>query len=551
MSHNTDLSKLAAVLDTGTNGQVLTSLGGSSFSFAGAAAGGGSLEATASGTIANGDPVVVNTNGTVSKAASTNTLETSAETETDNTEEQTLIPITGNSDSQNKLILFYKDSGLQARVITVSGTSVNVGTSITTVDTTGGGIINQSHDYGGDGGCWNVAQQKGVFVYGDSNTAGYGPIIKPFHLFSSGTAISADHSNRNTTLIASLEEGSVQSVYDPNIDRIVLVGRSETSGTVQYTTIDQSSGFSISNVVSLAATFNSTSGFGKPKLIYDPDTARIAGIASGVDSGTRYMKWFCFQAASNGLRIGHAAGTLSERSGMSGGSFKLLDMVYDTNSNKAVIFYSEPDGIYGIVTTIPSSGYTLTFENAVKISDEDNPNTQYGNACNAVFSPLDNKIHLEVKAYQSGYVLFYFTCQVSGSTLTTNQLDHTGATVRVADPAARWATLEHQADAQKIVSAYYDNNPASGVEKGRILSYSSTSVSNVTPTNFIGISDGAYANGATATIQTAGAVDDAQSGLTAGTKYYLAADGSLQTSASNPSVEVGVAVSATKLIVKG
>jgi hypothetical protein len=43
MSHNTDLSKLAATLDTGTNGQVLTSQGGASFSFADAAAGGASV----------------------------------------------------------------------------------------------------------------------------------------------------------------------------------------------------------------------------------------------------------------------------------------------------------------------------------------------------------------------------------------------------------------------------------------------------------------------------------------------------------------------------
>jgi len=41
MSHNTDLSKLAAVLDTGTNGQVLTSGGGSNFSFADGATGTG------------------------------------------------------------------------------------------------------------------------------------------------------------------------------------------------------------------------------------------------------------------------------------------------------------------------------------------------------------------------------------------------------------------------------------------------------------------------------------------------------------------------------
>ena len=552
MTKSRDLANLAQLIPSsiGSAAQTLqVNSGATALEYADASGGGGgSYEATASGAIANGDPIVVNTNGTVSKASSSTQFEISAETQTDNTEEQTLIPITGHADSQNKLILFYKDSGLKARIITVSGTSVTVGTTITTVDTTGGGVINQSNDYGGDGGCWNIAQQKGVFVYVDSNTSNYGPQIKDFSLSNSGSAISVGSANASLSTV--FEEGSVQCVYDPNIERIVLIGRHNNNGDVQYVTINQASGVSISSTAWLMD-FNSTNSFGKPKIVYDPDTTKIVAVASGVDSGARYMKWVCFQTNSSGGRIGYASGTLSERSGMSGGSFKLLDIVYDTNANKAVIFYSEPDGIYGIVTTIPSSGYTLTFENAVKISDEDNPNTSYGNACNAVFSPLDNKIHLEVKAYQSGYVLFYFTCQVSGSTLTTNQLDHTGATVRVAHPEARWNMLEHQADAQKIVSAYYDNNPASGDEKGRILSYSNAAISNVTETNFIGISDGAYANGATATIQTVGAVDDAQSGLAAGTKYYLKPDGSLQTSPSTPSVLVGTAVAATKLIVKG
>ena len=53
-----------------------------------------------------------------------------------------------------------------------------------------------------------------------------------------------------------------------------------------------------------------------------------------------------------------------------------------------------------------------------------------------------------------------------------------------------------------------------------------------------------------ATIQLAGSVDDAQSGLTPGSKYYVQGDGTLSTTAGSPSVFAGTAVATTKLIVK-
>jgi hypothetical protein len=72
----------------------------------------------------------------------------------------------------------------------------------------------------------------------------------------------------------------------------------------------------------------------------------------------------------------------------------------------------------------------------------------------------------------------------------------------------------------------------------------------LTSENFIGISDGAYSNSQSATIQLAGSVDDAQSGLTPGSKYYVQGDGTLSTTADSPSVFAGTAVATTKLIVK-
>ena len=62
----------------------------------------------------------------------------------------------------------------------------------------------------------------------------------------------------------------------------------------------------------------------------------------------------------------------------------------------------------------------------------------------------------------------------------------------------------------------------------------------------LAVSDGAYSDGQTATIQISGSIDDAQSGLTPGQKYYVQADGTLSETASDPSVLAGTAV-ASKL----
>ena len=73
---------------------------------------------------------------------------------------------------------------------------------------------------------------------------------------------------------------------------------------------------------------------------------------------------------------------------------------------------------------------------------------------------------------------------------------------------------------------------------------------NLTDGNFIGFADANYSNGQTATIQIIGSVDDAQSGLTAGTRYFLQRDGSLDTTPDLPNLIAGTAIASNKIIVK-
>jgi len=74
---------------------------------------------------------------------------------------------------------------------------------------------------------------------------------------------------------------------------------------------------------------------------------------------------------------------------------------------------------------------------------------------------------------------------------------------------------------------------------------------NLTSENYIGIASNGYPDTAWATIDVQGAINDRQSGLTAGQSYYVQTDGTLTTTAGDPSVFAGTAISATKMIVKG
>ena len=60
----------------------------------------------------------------------------------------------------------------------------------------------------------------------------------------------------------------------------------------------------------------------------------------------------------------------------------------------------------------------------------------------------------------------------------------------------------------------------------------------------------AISNAATGSITIVTGINASQSSLTAGKKYYVQKDGSLNTIADNPSLFAGTAISATELIVK-
>ena len=71
-------------------------------------------------------------------------------------------------------------------------------------------------------------------------------------------------------------------------------------------------------------------------------------------------------------------------------------------------------------------------------------------------------------------------------------------------------------------------------------------VSNIT--DFIGITAEAIADTATGPVNVYGGINEAQSGLTIGSDYYVQADGSIATTVSD--VKIGQAISATTINIR-
>ena len=212
-------------------------------------------------------------------------------------------------------------------------------------------------------------------------------------------------------------------------------------------------------------------------------------------------------------------------------------VVFDDNSNKVVIVFkggATPDGGDGdkgsmIVGTVSST--SISFGTAAIF---------YNAAINYLSATWDSTSNVVIAGYEVGSDYPVTTGTVSGTSISFSAQTALGANLYRASPT-------FDSNSNKIVWSY-DPDAGTRVGTSKVMTIGST---NLTSENFIGITPSAYPTGAGAEIQTKGAVNEQQSGLTAGQSYYVQTDGTIGLTADDPSVFAGTAVSATKIIVKG
>ena len=408
-------------------------------------------------------------------------------------------------------------------------------------------------DSGVNAMAFDSSNNKVVIAYRDTNNYGYAVVAT---VSGSSVSFGTPVAYRSASI-----ENHQSVVFDSNANKVVVFyGRSSTTkakvGTVSGTSISFGSEASVHNESSVKfdGTFDSANN--KVVVTYKGANNYVeakVGTISGTDitfgtavvamslatddnratfDSNRGKVVICSRISTKGrAAVGTVSGTsISFASNVifADNQTKNIATTFDSSNNKVVIAFqngSSADEGQAVVGDIDGSG-VISFGSAVEY--DANANGPQGIA----FDSNLNKIVIAYDATDTneGQVI---SGTVSGTSITFDSelvFDDSGVTS---------AACAFDSNANKILIAYQDDGN----------SYYGTGVV-FTPTSLV-TTRGQVADGGHALIDTQGAISDNQIGLTAGQSYFVQTDGTIGTTAADPSVFAGTAVSATKLIVKG
>ena len=220
---------------------------------------------------------------------------------------------------------------------------------------------------------------------------------------------------------------------------------------------------------------------------------------------------------------------------------QMPDGVHDPDTGKNIISY-RGSSAHGYCRTATLSGTTFTFGTEYKFSTDsvNYPRIEYDSAGSKKFlityTPYYNSQQWgeSIIATLTGDVITYGTKYVFSNDTAS---------------ASTYASLTYSPDSQSFVAVYRGTDFPSS-PSGAAYFVENIRSSNVTAGNYVGIANASYTNGQTAAVSIPGAVNTAVSGLTVGQKYYVLANGTLNTTADDANIVAGNTVAANKLIVR-
>ena len=420
-------------------------------------------------------------------------------------------------DSTNqKVVIVYKNAGNSdygtAVVGTVSGTSISFGSPVVFLSA-GIGFFTATYD---------SSNSKVVIVYQDFGNSQYGTAVV-------GTVSGTSISFGSPTVFNTAKTEYIGATYDSSNQKVVIAySNGGSTPQVDYgeARVGTVSGTSIS--------FGSPTTFVTAQAvvnlpIYDSTNQKV--VIAYRTGGTNYGTAIVGTVSGTSISFGSPS-TFSP-----GNATSIISAAYDSSNQKVVIAYRDPaNSNYGtgIVGTV--SGTSISFGTPTVFNSN-------GNTFNisATYDSINQKIFITYTDAGNSQYGTVIEGTVSGTSISF------GSAFVFESATSYNIKAAYDSSNDKLVIGYRDIDNSN---YGTIVVYTPrTMASNLTSENFIGISDGAYTNGQTATIQIAGSVDDAQSSLTPGQQYYVQGDGTLSETADSPSVLAGTAVAATKLMI--
>ena len=468
--------------------------------------------AVASGTLSTGDTVVVNSDGTVSAVAETNVTQNvgAATVITTNSTEWLASAYDPVAD---RVVVFYRDGGNNnygtAVVGTVSGTTISFGTP----------TVFKSSECNYNAATYDVASGKIVVVYEDSANSSYGgaqvgTVSGSSISFGSRVTFNPNGTTRHLAI-----------TYDSTAQKVVVVYAWNTFFSASVGTV---SGNSIS-FGSQAQIAQSSNQYRNCSVTYDPTADKIVAVGSDLGQSTRPE---AFLGTVSGTSI--SFGTDVAINGNSGSNSNSI--VYDASIQAVVVVYQSSTDSNGYAEVGTISGSTLTFNNNRTMFD----NTGGYNYELA----YDSYAQKSVVFYQAGGNLDPYAVVLTGSGTNLTA----GTPVQIDNRNQDQNTLVFDSGSNQVLLSWYNTQDT---QQEAVMFRNATTAINLTAENYIGTAKSGAPSGQGVTLNTQGSIDDNRTGLTAGQSYYVQTDGTISTTAGDPSVFAGTAVSSTKLIVKG
>ena len=465
----------------------------------------GVVNFVASGTISNGATVIIKPDGTVGIVTATVNpagYGSAVEYSPDSVNHVSSTPV-----GSNKFVIAYADEGNSnygtAIVGEVSGTDITFGSEVV-FESAGVYFVAATYDSTND---------RVVISYRDDGNSNYGTSVVGT---VSGTSISF-----GTPVVYESSTAQYQATtFDSTNGKVIVVYR-HSSNTAQGTAI-------VGTVSGTSISFGSPTSFGTGSstlysATYDSTNERVViSYRDGANSnyGTSVVGTVSGTSISFGTPVVFNSGGLTH----------VCSSVFDSANGKVVLFYadySDSGKLTSIVGTV--SGTSISFGTAVLCDD-----TTQDPAGKAAYDSVNGKI---VIAFEDSTNSYYGTSKLGTVS---------GTSISFSDELVFDSSNTAHIGAAYLGSGHVAVNYQ---QSAKVYKVAATSTTNLTTENYIGIAAEAISNGATGKVNVVSGTNTGQTGLTTAQTYYVQNNGSLGTSADDPSVVAGTAISSTKIIV--
>ena len=482
---------------------------------------------TASGTLSNGQTVLINTDGTVSAVRQTVVADS---TGTDQVWEADQVDyISSVSIGGGKIVIAYKDSNDSNKGKAVVGT-VNNNKTISF----GSPAVFQNAAFFQLGMCYDASADRVVLAYRNNSTSTLYGIVGQV----SGTSISFGSA---VQVFGSFGGGGpIVLVHDSSVNRNVVFFRS--TGNTGTSVVLSVSGTTLN--VHNSQTFQS----GQVAYIaacYDSNAERVVVGYGGYSQGNTFR-----------VKVGNVSATsvsYGNHIEIAGGDWVFHKaMGFDSSVNKVIAYWADynhggnaTNWGRAAVGTVNSSNNTISFGSEYSFADYNINQTM-----SHTFDSDNNKNYLMFRNLGDGNDGALIPCTISGNTISFGStITFTGDEIMMGE-SGDGAVFDPTS--KQIVLTYAPYSSGSNNLHGTSRVFAPGYTTNyLTAENYIGIAAEAISNGATGKVTIFGGTNSGQTGLTTAQTYYVQNDGSLSTTADNPSVVAGTSISSTKIIVKG